>query len=69
MFGCFDNFVPCNNTGVPDHTPMNYALHHLERLLQSISTELREKVCAAFGFYKLAYLHLCTRIRVTFTKP
>ncbi|CAB0001248.1 unnamed protein product [Nesidiocoris tenuis] len=44
MFGCFDNFVPCNNTGVPDHTPMNYALHHLERLLQNISMELREKL-------------------------
>lgn len=40
-FSCYDNFVPCNNTGAPDHTPTHHALQHLERLLQSISMRLR----------------------------
>ncbi|XP_073993606.1 mitochondrial protein C2orf69 homolog isoform X2 [Rhodnius prolixus] len=43
MFSCFDNFVPCNNTGAPDHTPMHFALLHLERLLQNISVRLNER--------------------------
>lgn len=43
VFACYDNFVPSNNTGAPEHTPMHYALHHLERLLQSIATNLKEK--------------------------
>lgn len=29
-FSCFDNFVRGNNVGIPDHTPMHYALQHLE---------------------------------------
>lgn len=29
-FSCFDNFVRGNNVGIPDHTPMNFALQHLE---------------------------------------
>jgi hypothetical protein len=29
-FSCFDNFVRGNNAGIPDHTPMHYALQHLE---------------------------------------
>ncbi|XP_063227881.1 mitochondrial protein C2orf69 homolog isoform X2 [Bacillus rossius redtenbacheri] len=40
-FSCFDNFVPCNNCGVPDHTPTHHSLQHLERLLQGISQRLR----------------------------
>ncbi|KAK9505439.1 hypothetical protein O3M35_009500 [Rhynocoris fuscipes] len=43
MFSCYDNFVPCNNTGAPDHTPMHFALLHLERLLQNISNRLIER--------------------------
>lgn len=30
-FSCFDNFVRGNSAGVPDHTPMNFALAHLEK--------------------------------------
>lgn len=37
-FSCFDNFVRGNNAGVPDHTPMNHALQHLEKYVES-STE------------------------------
>ncbi|CAH0399007.1 unnamed protein product [Chilo suppressalis] len=40
-FSCYDNFVPSNNAGVPDHTPTHSALHHLERLLQSVSSRLK----------------------------
>ncbi|KAK5650683.1 hypothetical protein RI129_001712 [Pyrocoelia pectoralis] len=40
-FSCYENFVPGNSGGVPEHTPTHYALHHLEKLLQSIS----EKIC------------------------
>ncbi|XP_028160324.1 UPF0565 protein C2orf69 homolog isoform X2 [Ostrinia furnacalis] len=40
-FSCYDNFVPSNNAGVPDHTPTHSALHHLERLLQSVTTRLK----------------------------
>lgn len=29
-FSCFDNFVRGNCAGIPDHTPMHYALQHLE---------------------------------------
>ncbi|XP_037945208.1 UPF0565 protein C2orf69 homolog isoform X2 [Teleopsis dalmanni] len=39
-FSCFDNFVRGNNAGVPDHTPMNHALQHLEKLLQNLSQRL-----------------------------
>lgn len=35
-FSCFDNFVRGNNAGVPDHTPMNHALQHLEKWVHSI---------------------------------
>ncbi|XP_034828554.1 mitochondrial protein C2orf69 homolog [Maniola hyperantus] len=40
-FSCYDNFVPSNNAGVPDHTPTHNALHHLERLLQSVTSRLK----------------------------
>lgn len=40
-FSCYDNFVPCNNSGAPDHTPTHHALQHLERLLQGVSQRLR----------------------------
>lgn len=40
-FSCFDNFVRGNNAGVPDHTPQNHALQHLERLLQNLSSRLK----------------------------
>uniref|UniRef100_A0A1B6GQ05 Uncharacterized protein n=1 Tax=Cuerna arida TaxID=1464854 RepID=A0A1B6GQ05_9HEMI len=36
-FACYNNFVPSNNCGVPDHTPNHNALLHLERLLQSLT--------------------------------
>uniref|UniRef100_T1GG93 Uncharacterized protein n=1 Tax=Megaselia scalaris TaxID=36166 RepID=T1GG93_MEGSC len=39
-FSCFDNFVRGNNAGVPDHTPLNHALQHLEKLLQNLSHRL-----------------------------
>lgn len=35
-FSCFDNFVRGNNAGVPDHTPMNHALQHLEKYVLQI---------------------------------
>ncbi|XP_026727152.1 UPF0565 protein C2orf69 homolog [Trichoplusia ni] len=40
-FSCYDNFVPSNNAGVPEHTPTHNALHHLERLLQGVSSRLK----------------------------
>lgn len=39
-FSCFDNFVPSNNCGVPEYTPTHNALHHLERLLGSVSDRI-----------------------------
>ena len=36
-YSCFDNFVPSNNVGVPDHTPNHGALLHLEALLSRLS--------------------------------
>lgn len=30
-FSCFDNFVRGNDAGVPDHSPMHFALQHLEK--------------------------------------
>ncbi|XP_050678046.1 mitochondrial protein C2orf69 homolog isoform X2 [Leptidea sinapis] len=41
-FSCYDNFVPSNNAGVPDHTPTHSALHHLEKLLQEVSSRVKE---------------------------
>ena len=32
-FSCYDNFVRGNTVGIPDHTPMNYALNHLEEYI------------------------------------
>lgn len=40
-FSCYDNFVPCNNCGAPEHTPTHYTLQHFERLLQCTSARLR----------------------------
>jgi len=41
-FSCYDNFVPGNNCGAPEHTPTHYALQHLERLLQATSQRVRQ---------------------------
>ncbi|KAF5301598.1 hypothetical protein FQR65_LT08903 [Abscondita terminalis] len=41
MFSCYENFVPSSSGGVPEHTPMHYALHHLEKLLEGVSEKLR----------------------------
>ncbi|KAF4517493.1 hypothetical protein B566_EDAN004532 [Ephemera danica] len=41
-FSCYDNFVPGNNCGAPEHTPTHYALQHLERLLQGTSQRIRQ---------------------------
>jgi hypothetical protein len=41
-FSCYDNFVPGNNCGAPEHTPTHYALQHLERLLQTTSQRVRQ---------------------------
>ena len=40
-FSCFDNFVPGNNCGSPDHTPTHQALQHLERLFHSTASRLK----------------------------
>ncbi|XP_055685887.1 mitochondrial protein C2orf69 homolog isoform X2 [Lutzomyia longipalpis] len=40
-FSCYDNFVRGCNAGIPDHTPMNHALQHLEKLLQNIPVRIR----------------------------
>ncbi|XP_072929414.1 mitochondrial protein C2orf69 homolog [Epargyreus clarus] len=40
-FSCYDNFVPSNSAGVPDHTPTHSALLHLERLLQDASSRIK----------------------------
>ncbi|GAB0098176.1 UPF0565 protein C2orf69 homolog [Sergentomyia squamirostris] len=40
-FSCYDNFVRGCNAGIPDHTPMNHALQHLEKLLQNIPARIR----------------------------
>ncbi|KAK7789408.1 hypothetical protein R5R35_010268 [Gryllus longicercus] len=40
-FSCYDNFVPCNNSGAPNHTPMHHALQHLEQLLRGVSQRLQ----------------------------
>ncbi|XP_017779089.1 PREDICTED: UPF0565 protein C2orf69 homolog isoform X2 [Nicrophorus vespilloides] len=60
-FSCFKNFVPCNNCGSPEHTPMHFALQHLERLLQNVSEKLRtmsaEDVDAAISLSKTSHIH------------
>ncbi|XP_014262564.1 UPF0565 protein C2orf69 homolog isoform X2 [Cimex lectularius] len=63
MFGCYDNFVPCNNTGAPDHTPMHYALLHLDRLVQNISLKLSEQDST-----KGLHLDQCDYILIGFSK-
>ncbi|XP_075975976.1 mitochondrial protein C2orf69 homolog isoform X2 [Anticarsia gemmatalis] len=40
-FSCYDNFVPSNNAGIPEHTPTHNALHHLEKLLQAVTTRIK----------------------------
>ncbi|XP_023941004.2 mitochondrial protein C2orf69 [Bicyclus anynana] len=45
-FSCYDNFVPSNNAGVPDHTPTHSALHHLERLLQNVGNRIKSMPAA-----------------------
>uniref|UniRef100_A0A1B6LUT1 Uncharacterized protein n=1 Tax=Graphocephala atropunctata TaxID=36148 RepID=A0A1B6LUT1_9HEMI len=41
-FACYDNFVPSNNCGVPEHTPNHSSLLHLERLLQSLTQQVKD---------------------------
>ncbi|XP_054266057.1 mitochondrial protein C2orf69 homolog isoform X2 [Macrosteles quadrilineatus] len=41
-FACYDNFVPSNSCGVPEHTPDHSALLHLERLLQNLSSQVKD---------------------------
>ncbi|XP_061704326.1 mitochondrial protein C2orf69 homolog isoform X1 [Cydia pomonella] len=41
-FSCYDNFVPSNNAGVPEHTPTHSALLHLQRLLQEVSNQVKK---------------------------
>lgn len=40
-FSCYDNFLPCNQSGVPSHTSTNNGLTHLKRLISGISNRLR----------------------------
>lgn len=40
-FSCYDNFVPCNQCGVPSHTSTNNGLTHLKTLICSISNRLK----------------------------
>lgn len=40
-FSCYDNFVPSNNAGVPDHTPTHCALHHMQGLLRTLTHRLK----------------------------
>ncbi|XP_059472831.1 mitochondrial protein C2orf69 homolog isoform X2 [Neocloeon triangulifer] len=48
-FSCYDNFVPGNNCGAPEHTPTHYALQHLERLLQATSQRVRTLTVQQLG--------------------
>lgn len=40
-FSCYDNFVPCNQCGVPSHTSTNNGLTHLKRLIYNIFNTLK----------------------------
>lgn len=40
-FSCYDNFVPCNQSGVPSHTSTNNGLTHLKKLISTISNKLK----------------------------
>ncbi|XP_050083761.1 mitochondrial protein C2orf69 homolog [Anopheles aquasalis] len=52
-FCCFDNFVRGNNAGIPDHTPMHYALQHLEELLISLTKKLTKPILDQELLHKL----------------
>ncbi|KAK9738203.1 C2orf69 [Popillia japonica] len=60
-FSCFKNFVPSNNCGAPEHTPMHYALQHLEKVLETVSEKLRtmteSELRAAAASYNPVHLH------------
>lgn len=43
-FSCFKNFVPSNNCGAPEFTPMHFALQHLEKLLTNLSEKLIDMI-------------------------
>lgn len=55
-FSCFENFVPCANCGVPQHTTMHHTIEHLEKLLENLSnltqTTLNEQDLVLIGFSK-----------------
>jgi len=46
-YSCFDNFLPSNHLGVPEHTPYHGALLHLKRLLRQLSHLIDEEKRAA----------------------
>ncbi|XP_022904802.2 mitochondrial protein C2orf69 homolog [Onthophagus taurus] len=39
-FSCYSNFVPTGDYGSPEHVSMNFALKHLQKLLQNVSERL-----------------------------
>lgn len=41
-YSCFDNFLPSNHLGIPEHTPYHGALLHLKRLLRELSHLVEE---------------------------
>lgn len=47
-FSCYDNFVPCNQCGVPSHTSTNNGLTHLKKIISSISNKLKTMTAEDF---------------------
>lgn len=47
-FSCFDNFVPCNQSGVPNHTSTNNGLTHLKNIISSIPNKVKVMTCDEF---------------------
>ncbi|XP_013137634.1 PREDICTED: UPF0565 protein C2orf69 homolog [Papilio polytes] len=55
-FSCFDNFVPGNSAGVPDHAPTHNALLHLERYKHFSSENFQPwTVVTNIQLYKLSH--------------
>lgn len=46
-FSCFNNFVPCNETGAPEYVPMYFGLKHLQQLLQNSFVKLQQEVLSS----------------------
>lgn len=71
-FSCFDNFVRGNNAGVPDHTPMNHALQHLEKYDEFMDIKTCILIVNHFikGFYRICHSVLFQYQRMKYwTKP